>query len=410
MRHFMAYHNRERMGRSLGDNEPLHLTSKPVQPLLAHAVWFVVGDGKAARRYSLGSVFVVSEIGDATDDEFKFFCERPESCISAAAVAQRSGTVPGFLQGYGSFQTGRPGSQGTSIRRGTGRACVRRGLTTRLIKMAWTRREESRVFVRRIQVWRAEGDAVGDSYNREAFDIASGRPRPRTSTRPVLSCSASRSSGSATRTWPNTSSSAWTWPSTASTTASSGRLTLTCGRSSSQWTKLRPPQHSSAVGGSGELLDRSARWPGVGGWPAAERMVSVTGATRRPGSVAWRSLGQQSTPKSRWIGGHAAGSPIPVQEARDGRSTERAATRVTGSQQSRRRRSIRACGFQTGARQTGWERRSSPGGVSSRLIAKEIGRSFGSLREGPTAPAPMVSTPSGTNTMQEQGADVALSQ
>jgi hypothetical protein len=71
LRHFIAYHNTNRVGRSLFEGEPLRLlTNKPVERLLGNAVWFVVGDGDAPKRYSLGSVFVVDDFGEAAEDGF----------------------------------------------------------------------------------------------------------------------------------------------------------------------------------------------------------------------------------------------------------------------------------------------------------------------------------------------------
>lgn len=72
MRHFIAYHNVERMGRHLHEGDPLALlTNKPVQHLLHNAVWFIVGEGSASKQYSLGSFFIVNEIGETGDQEFK---------------------------------------------------------------------------------------------------------------------------------------------------------------------------------------------------------------------------------------------------------------------------------------------------------------------------------------------------
>jgi len=74
MRHFIAYHNTERMGRPLHDGDPLSLmTKKAVQHLLQNAVWFVQGDGTAPKCYSLGSIFVVNEVGETGEEEFKRF-------------------------------------------------------------------------------------------------------------------------------------------------------------------------------------------------------------------------------------------------------------------------------------------------------------------------------------------------
>jgi hypothetical protein len=60
------------MGRPLHEGEPLRLlTNKPVEHLRDNAVWFVVGEGTAPKRYSLGSVFVVDKVGEAREENFE---------------------------------------------------------------------------------------------------------------------------------------------------------------------------------------------------------------------------------------------------------------------------------------------------------------------------------------------------
>ena len=72
--HFAAYHNTERMGRPLSAGNPLQvLTNKSVDLLYENVVWMVVGEGKSTRQFSLGSVFCVTETGDAAEDGFKHF-------------------------------------------------------------------------------------------------------------------------------------------------------------------------------------------------------------------------------------------------------------------------------------------------------------------------------------------------
>lgn len=78
MRHFIAYHNKKKMGRPLNDGDPLRLlTNKPVNHLLQNTVWFITSEGAANREYSLGSVFRVAEVGDAAEEGFKHFASGP---------------------------------------------------------------------------------------------------------------------------------------------------------------------------------------------------------------------------------------------------------------------------------------------------------------------------------------------
>ena len=51
MRHFIAYHNTEKMGRPLHSGEPLRLlTNKHVNHLHNNVVWFVTGEGAGTRQ------------------------------------------------------------------------------------------------------------------------------------------------------------------------------------------------------------------------------------------------------------------------------------------------------------------------------------------------------------------------
>lgn len=73
-RHFVGYHNTEGMGRPLSQGDPFRvLTNKSVASLHEGVVWMVVGESKNPRRFSLGSVFRVTETGDAGVDGFKHF-------------------------------------------------------------------------------------------------------------------------------------------------------------------------------------------------------------------------------------------------------------------------------------------------------------------------------------------------
>jgi hypothetical protein len=72
MQHFIQYHNPKRMGYPLPDGVHQRvLTNKPVNHLLGNTVWLVTFEGQ--REYSLGSVFQVTEVGDANEEGFKHF-------------------------------------------------------------------------------------------------------------------------------------------------------------------------------------------------------------------------------------------------------------------------------------------------------------------------------------------------
>jgi hypothetical protein len=73
-RHFVAYHNTEKMGRRFSDGNPLRiLTNKPVDRFHDGIIWLIVGEGRNPRRFSLGSYFHVTDTGNAGEDGFKHF-------------------------------------------------------------------------------------------------------------------------------------------------------------------------------------------------------------------------------------------------------------------------------------------------------------------------------------------------
>lgn len=106
MRHFIAYHNTEKMGRPLHDSEPLRLlTHKQVNQLLENTVWFVTGEG-APRHYSLGSVFRVAEVGDTVEDGFKHFAAGPGHVFQPPIPIKDMDWFPEVLRATGHFGLG----------------------------------------------------------------------------------------------------------------------------------------------------------------------------------------------------------------------------------------------------------------------------------------------------------------
>jgi hypothetical protein len=106
MRHFIAYHNTEKMGRPLHDGEPLRLlTNKPVNHLLQNIVWFVTGEGET-RQYSLGSVFRVAEVGEADEDGFKRFAAGPGHVFQPPVPIKEMDWFPEVLRATGHFGLG----------------------------------------------------------------------------------------------------------------------------------------------------------------------------------------------------------------------------------------------------------------------------------------------------------------
>jgi hypothetical protein len=107
MRHFIAYHNTEKMGRRLHDGEPLRLlTNKHVNHLLQNMVWFITGEGAGARQYSLGSVFSVAEVGDAAEEGFKRFASGPGYVFDPPIPIKDMPWFPEVLRATGHFRFG----------------------------------------------------------------------------------------------------------------------------------------------------------------------------------------------------------------------------------------------------------------------------------------------------------------
>ncbi len=74
MRHFVAYHNTEKISRTLAQDDPLCVVAnQPVEDLLGQTIWFVVGQGEPQPRYALGSVFLADQVGASTDRRFRNF-------------------------------------------------------------------------------------------------------------------------------------------------------------------------------------------------------------------------------------------------------------------------------------------------------------------------------------------------
>ncbi len=106
-RHFVGYHNTEGMGRPLSEGNPFRvLTNKSVVPLHEGVVWMVVGEGKNPRRFSLGSVFRVTETGDSGVDGFKHFASGRGHVFNPPIALNDLEWFDEFKKAMNSFQFG----------------------------------------------------------------------------------------------------------------------------------------------------------------------------------------------------------------------------------------------------------------------------------------------------------------
>jgi hypothetical protein len=72
MKHFVVYHNPEKMGYLADEfNEPCVLTNKPVEGLGGARMWLIQGKGKP-RQYFLRGTFTVVSIDRDTDEGFRY--------------------------------------------------------------------------------------------------------------------------------------------------------------------------------------------------------------------------------------------------------------------------------------------------------------------------------------------------
>jgi len=107
LRHFIAYHNVEKMGRTLLEGKPLQiLTNKAVNHLVNHAVWVIVGEGKGSRTYSLGSVFNVTETGNAGEFGFKHAVSGPGYAFDPPVPIEDADWFPEVFKTTGHFGLG----------------------------------------------------------------------------------------------------------------------------------------------------------------------------------------------------------------------------------------------------------------------------------------------------------------
>lgn len=111
MQHFAAYHNTERMGRSLAEADPLRVgTSRRVDHLPGNAVWMIVGEGESPKTFLLGSVFVVNEIaekeGDHLSGGFRRFARGDGYTFHPHVPLNNLDWFPDFKKSMASFSLG----------------------------------------------------------------------------------------------------------------------------------------------------------------------------------------------------------------------------------------------------------------------------------------------------------------
>lgn len=82
MRHFIQYHNPDKMGHvhDHASDELSIFTNKPfglLTGLLGNTIWLIGGEGRP-RSYALLSTFIVDEIGESDDAVFRWYASGQE--------------------------------------------------------------------------------------------------------------------------------------------------------------------------------------------------------------------------------------------------------------------------------------------------------------------------------------------
>ena len=78
--HMVVYHNIEKMGRLLVEDEACRVfTNKPVKDLIGKTVWTFTGTGWP-RKYSRASVFEIEKVGETGKSGFRNFVAGPGHC------------------------------------------------------------------------------------------------------------------------------------------------------------------------------------------------------------------------------------------------------------------------------------------------------------------------------------------
>src|SRR5262245_29123025 len=94
MRHYVAYHNPEKMGYSAEEvTELCIVTNKAVENLIGDRIWLIQGEGKP-RKYVLRGTFIVASVGADTEDGFRYVVRGREGALFQPYIP--IGTLPWF--------------------------------------------------------------------------------------------------------------------------------------------------------------------------------------------------------------------------------------------------------------------------------------------------------------------------
>lgn len=106
MKHFISYHNVDKMGYPFEDAEPFSVgTSKSVERLRGERVWSISGDGHP-RRYHLRDTWIVDEVGESVQVEFSNYARGYGVIFAPAILLSGLPWFPVFLKSQSNFSLG----------------------------------------------------------------------------------------------------------------------------------------------------------------------------------------------------------------------------------------------------------------------------------------------------------------
>lgn len=107
MKHFVSYHNADKMGYAYEDAVPFSVgTTKSVDRLVGNRVWSISGEGKP-RTYRLHDTYIVDRIGISEQDEFVNVALGSTGIVlDPPAVLNHLPWFPAFLKSQSNFSLG----------------------------------------------------------------------------------------------------------------------------------------------------------------------------------------------------------------------------------------------------------------------------------------------------------------
>lgn len=107
MKHFVSYHNADKMGYAYEDAIPFSVgTKKSVDGLVGNRVWSISGEGQP-RTYRLRDTYMVDALGSSEQDEFVSVARGSSGTVfDPPIMLNRMTWFPAFLKSQSNFSLG----------------------------------------------------------------------------------------------------------------------------------------------------------------------------------------------------------------------------------------------------------------------------------------------------------------